>query len=118
VKLFAYTKALRLRKRSEFVYVSTVGKKVQNRHFVAYFIPNHQQASRLGITVTKRVGTAVERNRIKRRAREAFRLNRKYVKDSLDMNVIAKTESADLAAEDIFFSLDDLFQKIKRACGH
>ena len=118
VRNFTYTKAVRLRKRSEFVYASTFGKRVQNRHFIAYFIPNHQRTSRLGITVTKRVGKAVERNRIKRRAREYFRLNIKDFENYLDMNVIAKKESADLTSEEIFFSLDNLFHKIKRDCGH
>ena len=38
-----------------------------------YALPNGQQASRLGITVTRKVGGAVVRNRIKRRLREIFR---------------------------------------------
>jgi ribonuclease P protein component len=118
VRNFAYTKAVRLRKRAEFIFVSTFGKRVQNRHFIACFIPNHQRTSRLGITVTKRVGKAVARNRIKRSAREYFRLSLLYIEDHLDMNVIAKKESAVLTSEEIFFSLDNLFQKIKRDCGH
>ena len=115
---FTYTKAARLRKRSEFIHTSTSGKKIQNKHFIAYYIPNHHQTSRLGITVTKRVGKAVERNRIKRNVREYFRLNIKYFEDYLDMNVIAKKESAVLTSEEIFFSLDNLFHKIMRDCGH
>lgn len=118
VRNFTYTKAARLRKRSEFIYTSTFGKRIQNRYFIAYIIPNHRQTSRLGITVTKRVGKAVERNRIKRSVREYFRLNVNYFKNYLDMNVIAKKESAVLTSEEIFFSLDNLFHKIKRACGH
>ena len=114
---FSYTKAARLRKRSEFNHTSTSGKRIQNKHFIAYYIPNHHQTSRLGITVTKRVGKAVERNRIKRNVREYFRLHVKYLEDYLDMNVIAKKESADLTSEEIFFSLDNLFHKIKRDRG-
>ena len=118
VRNYTYPKAVRLRKRSEFIYTSTFGKRVQNRHFIAYFIPNHQRTSRLGITVTKRVGKAVERNRIKRSVREYFRLRVKDVENFLDMNVIAKKESAVLTSEEIFFSLDNLFHKIQRDCGH
>lgn len=91
---------------------------MQNRFFLAYFIPNHQPTSRLGITVTKRVGTATKRNRIKRRAREYFRHHAKYFETRMDINVIAKKESAELASEEIFLSLDNLFYKIKRDCDH
>jgi ribonuclease P protein component len=114
---FKYTKAARLRKRSEFIHTSTSGKRIQNQHFIACYIPNHYQTSRLGITVTKRIGKAVESNRIKRNVREYFRLNVKYVEDCLDMNVIAKKESAALTSEEIFFTLDNLFHKIMRDRG-
>jgi ribonuclease P protein component len=113
IEKFNFTKANRLRKRSEFIYVSSHGSKVQNRHFIAYFISNHQRTSRLGITTTKRIGKAVKRNRIKRSAREYFRINRKHLGNCLDINVIAKKESADLTSKEIFFALDHLFHKLK-----
>ncbi len=72
----------------------------------------------MGITVTKRVGKAVIRNRIKRIVREHFRLNRKCTQPYLDINVIAKKEAADLTSEEMFSSLNGLFEKIKRACCH
>jgi len=114
----AYTKADRLRKRSEFVRVSQQGRKVQNRYFIACYCPGQKSKTRIGITVTKRVGKAVIRNRIKRIIREYFRLNRKCAQPYLDINVIAKKEAADLTSEEMFFSLKGLFEKIKRACCH
>ena len=115
---YSYTKADRLRKRSEFVRVSQNGRRVQNRFFIASYCPGLNSASRIGITVTKRVGKAVTRNRIKRIVREHFRLNRKCTQPYLDINVIAKKEVVALTSEEMFHSLNGLFEKIKRACRH
>jgi ribonuclease P protein component len=115
---YTYTKADRLRKRSEFIYLSQFGEKVQNRHFIAYCCPNQRETTRLGVTVTKRIGKAVTRNRIKRRIREHFRLNREQFDSYLDMNIIAKKEAADLTSEETILSLKRLFEKIKRECDH
>lgn len=115
LKAFDYTKASRLRNRSEFIHTSTFGRKVQNRYFIACFAPNQRSEARLGITTTKRIGRAVIRNRIKRRTREYFRKNQKNILKGLDINVIAKKEAAALASEELFISIDDLFHKVKEA---
>ena len=115
---YAFTKTDRLRKRTEYLHVSQHGKKVQNLHFLAYYSPNNENASRLGITVTKRIGNAVTRNRIKRLVREDFRLNHKEVQPYLDINVIAKKNAVAETSATIFHSLGDLFEKIKRDCRH
>ena len=114
----AYTKADRLRKRSEFVHISQQGRKVQDRYFIICYCPGQNSASRMGITVTKRVGKAVTRNRIKRIVREHFRLNRKRTQPYLDINVIAKKEAVDLTTGEIFRSLNGLFEKIRGICRH
>jgi ribonuclease P protein component len=50
--------------------------------------------SRLGVTVSSRVGNAVVRNRIKRLVREIFREWRQYLGAALDIVVIAKPDAA------------------------
>ena len=85
---------------------------------MAYYSPNNENASRLGITVTKRIGNAVTRNRIKRIVREYFRLNQKEAQPSLDINVIAKKHAVATTSASLFYSLSDLFDKIKRDCRH
>jgi len=115
---FSFTKADRILKRSEFIALSKLGRKVQNTDFVAYFLPGQHDQSRLGITVTKKVGQAVERNRIKRLVREFFRLNRHSLSGRWDINVIAKRQSAAISSEKAFRSLQNLFDRISRYDDH
>jgi len=115
---FSFTKADRILKRSEFIALSKLGRKVQNTDFIAYFLPGQHDQSRLGITVTKKVGQAVERNRIKRLVREFFRLNRRCLSGRWDINVIAKRQSAGITSEKAFRSLQNLFDRISRYDDH
>lgn len=68
--------------------------------------------SRLGITVSRRVGNAVERNRLKRIIREWFRLNKRAVTASLDINIIAKKSAAELTSGEVFVSLNKIFESV------
>ena len=108
-----YTKADRLLRRSEFLALGQYGKKIQNRHFIAYTGPNTLNRCRLGITVTRRVGKAAVRNRIKRITRNYFRLNRHSLQKGWDINVIAKKQAADIPNQRAVLSLDGLFGQIK-----
>jgi ribonuclease P protein component len=64
--------------------------------------------------VTRKVGRAVKRNRIKRLIREYFRHHRHLISGKWDINVIAKKEAADLSSEEIFGSLQNIFERISR----
>ena len=109
-----FTKADRLRKRPEFIRLSKTGRRLQNAHFIILFAPGRHQRSRLGVTVTKRVGNAVTRNRIKRLFREFFRLREEDDKNKLDINIIAKKEAAGLTSAETFAELERVFNKIER----
>jgi len=115
---FSFTKADRILKRGEYIALSKSGKKVQNTEFIAYFLPARHDRSRLGVTVTKKVGQAVERNRIKRIVREFFRINRHCLSGRWDINIIAKRQSAGIPSEKAYRSLQTLFELISRYDGH
>lgn len=68
-----FPKACRILQRREFLRIQGQGQRVHSRHLVFQFLPGEGPESRLGITVSKKVGNAVVRNRIKRWIREAFR---------------------------------------------
>ena len=109
---FSFKKEDRILKRSEFMELTRSGRKVQNGSFIALFKPGRFDRSRLGITVTRKVAKAARRNRIKRLIREYFRLNRRQLTQNWDINIVAKKKAADLSAEKVFSSLQDLFEQI------
>ena len=115
---FSFTKADRILKRGEYIALSKSGKKVQSAEFIAYFLPARYDQSRLGVTVTKKVGQAVERNRIKRIVREFFRINRHSLSGRWDINIIAKRQSAGIRSEKAYRSLQNIFELISRYDGH
>ena len=109
---FSFSKADRIRKRSDFIRIGKTGKKLQNRDFIFYYTKGLTEKSRLGITVTKKVGNAAERNRIKRISREYYRLNRHKINGTWDMNIIAKRESVKKPSSELFKSLENIFSRI------
>jgi len=113
LRFFSFTKADRLLKRSDFLRLQRIGKNIQNNHFIASFYSGRYQRSRLGITVTRKVGNAATRNRIKRLSREYFRLNRHKIAGNWDINIIAKKKAADLTSAQAFSSLQFVFGGIK-----
>jgi len=89
-----FSKAERLRKRKEFLGVYERGDKIQSAYFVLYMLENGRPHHRLGITVSRKIGRAVVRNRIKRRLREIFRTNKQALFPHCDLVVNAKRSAA------------------------
>ena len=108
---FSLTKADRISKRSEFRYISNFGKKLEDKYFIVLFCIGQTERSRLGLTVSRKVGNAVKRNRVKRLLREYFRLNRQKLDGNWDINIIAKKDAADLTLDQVFLSLNGILQK-------
>ncbi len=99
------TKEMRLRRRAEFVTVQRDGQKLHGRHVLALARKriDPETAGRLGITVTKKVGNAVVRNRIKRFVREWMRLHG-WIPTGWDVVVVAKDSAARQVHPDDFDS--------------
>jgi ribonuclease P protein component len=89
------SKEMRLRERVEYLAVQEGGSKLHGRHVlgIARKRPDPQLPGRLGLTVTKKVGNAVVRNRIKRLLREWMRLHG-WVPRGWDIVLVAKDSAA------------------------
>ena len=101
----SFAAADRLHRSAEFICLQRAGVRFQSPHFVVYAgnlagNPDDEPSrSRLGVTVSRRVGIAVARNRVKRRVREIFR---QAIRDNLPAGtsivVIARAGAATLAS--------------------
>jgi ribonuclease P protein component len=109
---FELKKTHKIRDRWEFVDLSRSGKKLQDHFFVVLYAPGAFAWSRLGITVSRRVGNAVERNRLKRIIREWFRMNRASAAAPWDVNIIAKKSAAGLSSHRVIQSLEKIFETL------
>ena len=92
----AYPKAARVRRRREFLALQRHGQRRHTPRFVVVQAPADGPISRLGVTVSSRVGNAVVRNRVKRLVREIFRERRRMLRQALDIVVIAKPDAAQI----------------------
>ena len=70
-------------------------KGVANSYFVLYARPNRSENNRIGITVSKKLGHAVVRNRTRRRIREIYRLNEERFASGWDIVVVARTRAVE-----------------------
>lgn len=86
----------RIRLKREFDHVFNDGRSFHSRELMVKAVPNGGANSRLGLSVGRRHGNAVRRNRIKRLLREAWRLNKQVLTVPCDLVIVPRTEWRDL----------------------
>ncbi len=105
----AFPKSFRLLHRSEFRRVYEQGQRRGTPLCTVFSRPNGLRETRLGITAPTRLGSAVVRNRVKRRLREVFRLNRLTIPGGWDIVMNPRAEVATIPFESLVREILRLF---------
>jgi ribonuclease P protein component len=126
------TRAERIRQRPEYLHIQGKGRKIHTANFICFGMLRGRPlqdgpqdgrqdgsqhgsgpAARLGITVSRRVGGAVVRNRLKRLVREAYRRQKAAFPAGTELVVIARPEATRAAYADVFAELEEVSRRIR-----
>ena len=88
--------AVTVKENYEFRRIYRKGKSLVSPQMVLYWQKNRQGQSRLGITVSTKLGHAVVRNRVRRRFRELYRHHLADIKPGMDLLMVARVRAADM----------------------
>ncbi len=108
---FTFPRSVRVRSRADYLKIQQSGRKVGGRYLIILSMDNDLPASRFGITVSRKTGSAVTRNRIKRRIRDLQRLNRDCIVPGKDIVVIATREASTATFERMKIEYTDLIRR-------
>jgi len=112
-----FPRAHRLRKSGEFKAVFSKGKKVITSTLVFHAMPTDLDHPRLGLAVSRKVGKAVKRNKVKRRIREAFRHCSGSFPASFDLVVYPRKGTLEKHFGDYVDAFEVLIKRVGRI-GH
>ncbi|AME08821.1 MULTISPECIES: ribonuclease P protein component [Gemella] len=105
-------KEYRIKKSSDFDSIIRKKKSFANRQFVIYFKENELDHMRLGISVSKKLGKAYKRNKLKRYVRECFKIRKDFIKN-YDVIIIVRKGAVDLSFEDFDKSINHVLKGCK-----
>jgi ribonuclease P protein component len=101
-----FTKGDRLSLQSDFSAVLRQGERRVIPHFILYRLETSRKSTRLGIAVSRQIGGAVQRNRLKRRIREWFRHRKDVMPGNFDMVVRCRAGAAEISYQEVCYELD------------
>jgi ribonuclease P protein component len=106
-----FPRSVRVRSRADYLKIQRSGRKAGGRYLIILSMDNNLPATRFGITVSRKIGNAVSRNRVRRRIRELQRINRNSIVPGKDIVVIATREASGATFESMKIEYNDLIRK-------
>lgn len=111
---FKLQKNYRLAKRKDFNKVYRFGQSAANRQFVVYYkIQPDVDHFKLGISVSKKIGNAVVRNRMKRQIKEIVRHLSHRIKHQIQMIVIVRKPAVEMDYQALEKSMIHIMKKVQ-----
>ena len=90
-----------LEKNRQFQFVYDYGRSYANKYLVMFVMDNNTETSRLGISVSKKVGNSVIRHHVKRLIKESYRLQEEMFNSGLDIVIIARVTAKEISYKEI-----------------
>ena len=101
----------RLKKRYQFNYVYKSGEHFSSEHLVLYVSSSKTKSIKVGFAVTKKIGHAVVRNKIRRRLREIVQKQLPSLKQNYNIIVVAKDNVSEAGFEKLTQEIVKLLKK-------
>lgn len=101
----------RLKKRYQFNYVYKSGEHYSSEHIVLYVVSSKTKSIKVGFAVTKKVGHAVVRNKIRRRLREIVKIQLPKLKQNYNIIVVAKDNVSEAGFDKLASEFNKLLKK-------
>ncbi len=101
-----------LKKNYEFARVYKRGRFLATKYLVIYVLNNNMDMNRIGITISKKVGKAVTRNRIRRLVKENYRLVEGSLKRGYDIVIVSRKKEDIPLFDDIKKEMNYLLRKL------
>ena len=107
----------KLVKNEQFQKIYNFGKKGYGYYSLIFFVKNNLEYNRCGFVVSKKIGNAVCRNRLKRLFRECYRINEENIKTGYDLIFVGKKNAGEKFKNLKYQEMENDIKKILKKSG-
>ena len=115
VHSFKFPKNSRILKRTDYQRIQRRGQKFRQRHLLGIALPLNGNKSKIGFTVSRKVGGAVVRNRLKRLLREIVRHEMLNMSSTWELVLILHPNAKDADFDQLNEEVTNIFRKLDKA---